>query len=265
MNQYPRGLGALLLVGGAYFAGTGLSGTIYLIDHGAAHKAGTFIAFLAAGLIGVGLGFLFRSEPGADEADARVQVRAPLPKTLGDWMKAQAAVQSPVKAETPVPEATSPVAQPTRKRWLSPNWKLVLVGASLSLAPFAMSLFARAMGLFASLFPHTNGRSEAQGLVFRTILISIVCVAVFFGIRNAGLRWNANDRRYMALYTLRGLTAVAIIFGVCALPWLLLSQMHLSEGDMMLIGWAGILWMPIVLMIGFAIGWQFVKLWKIKR
>jgi hypothetical protein len=262
MTRRTGARGAILTFIGAYLAGTGLMGTIYLVQHGAAHKAGTFVAFLIGGVATIVLGHFV----GARTAASPEPAPPPAPKAGGDWMRSQ-----PVANATPplhpavAPTAVSRDDSPSPRRSLSTYTVALLVGLAAALIPYLLPFVFRSLSFISSLLPQSHGRS-AMRWIMPGAMVLLVVWAITRGIHNAGLRWNvAADRRYMALYALRLLVAFGLFAFICALPWMLLASSHPNEGTMTVIGWAGILWMPVIMAIAGFIAVKLIRVWTISR
>jgi len=259
MAKRSSALGAILTFIGAYLSAAGLMGTIYLVQHGAPRKAGTFVFFLIGGLIAIALGYYLGSRA------AKLPAPAPPPKsgsmTLGDWMRSQSIANAP----PPVAVAATTPDSPSPRRSLSANTIALLVGLGVAMMPYLLSLLFRLLSVVSTLFPHSQGQ-VAMRWIMPSLMVGLVVWAIKRSIHNAGLRWNvAADRRYMAAYTLRLVVAFLLFWSICALPWVLLATSHPDEGTMTVIGWAGILWMPVVMVIAAFIALKVFRVWTITR
>ena len=146
---------------------------------------------------------------------------------------------------------------------------LMMVGALLGVVPYMATLVSMAFGAIlgglARLAP--KGQEKLIGIAIAwSALLALIAGALSLHLRNTGLNLSRADHRdYIIGYVLRAAVAIGVFVLLCLLPWAAIALAKPAPNTMFVIGWAGIVWMPVVGVIAFYVTAAIFRLWKLTR
>jgi hypothetical protein len=161
-----------------------------------------------------------------------------------------------------------PTTATTPKGTRSIGW-LMLVGGVLGLVPYMATLVSMAFGAIlgglARLAP--KGQQKLVGIaIVWSVFLSLIAGALALHLRNTGLELSRPDHRaYIIAFVLRAAVGVGVFVLLCLLPWAAIALVKPDPNTMFVIGWAGIVWMPVVGVIAFYVTAAIFRLWKLTR